>query len=175
MKGHVSRSNLNSPHKQKAPVIAYWQSIMGNRLHRTQECARFYFSTRYIRLGMTNTSTTLYCICLVTVLSMLKRLQSGIAVFVFEQSDFIFLCVSAIHARRTICKDYVMNCLSILYKTSLLKTFFSIKSICFYTKKKIGMYLILWDTVTCRSCCWKGFCPVSSVLDTHHKIPFICR
>ena len=82
---------------------------MENRLHGTQECTRFYFSTRYIRLGMTNTSPTLYCICLVTVLSKLKRLKSAIAVFVFEQSDFIFLCVSAIHARRTICTDYVMN------------------------------------------------------------------
>ena len=33
---------LNSPHQQKAPVSAYWQSIMGNRLHGTQECDRFY-------------------------------------------------------------------------------------------------------------------------------------
>ena len=57
-----------------------------------------------------------------TFLSMLKRLKSAIAVFVFEQSDFIFLCVSAIHVRRTICKDYVMNCLCILYKTSLYAT-----------------------------------------------------
>ena len=89
---------------------------MGNRLNETQECARFYFSTRYIRLGMTNyTSRTWYCICLATILSMLKRLKSAIAVFVFEQSDFVFLCVSAIHAQRTICKDYVMNCPSILY------------------------------------------------------------
>ena len=39
-----------------------------------------------------------------------------IVVFVFEQLDLIFLCVSAIHARRTICKDYVVICLSILYK-----------------------------------------------------------
>ena len=104
---------------------------MGNRLLETQEYARFYFSTHNIQLGMTNTSPTLYCICLVTVLSMLKRLKSAIAFFVLEQSDFIFLCVSAIYARRTICKDYVMNCLSILkplcarrtickeYKTSL--------------------------------------------------------
>ena len=123
MKRHVSRSDLNSPHQQKSPVSANWQSIMGNRLHGTPECIRFYFSTRYIRLGMTNTSPTLYYICLVTVLSMLKRLKSAIAVFVFEQSGFIFLCVSAIHVRRTICKDYVMNCLSILYKTSLLILF----------------------------------------------------
>ena len=79
-------------------------------------------STRYIRLGMTNTSPILYCICLVTVLSMLKRLKCAIAVFVSEQSDFIFLYVSAIHARRKICKDYAMNCLSILYKTSLGQT-----------------------------------------------------
>ena len=93
---------------------------MGNRLHGTQECVRFYFSNLYIRLGITNTSPTLYCICLSAVLSMLKRLKSAVATFVFEQSDFIFLCVSAIHARRTICKDYVMNCLSILYKTSLV-------------------------------------------------------
>ena len=64
MKGHVSRSDLNSMHQQKAPVSAYWQSIMGNRLHGTQECARFYFSTRYIQLGMTNTTPKLYCICL---------------------------------------------------------------------------------------------------------------
>ena len=68
---------------------------------------------------MINTSPALYCTCFVTVLSMLKRLKSAIAVFVFEQSDFIFLWVSAIHTRRTVCKDYVMNCLSILYKTSL--------------------------------------------------------
>ena len=122
MKRHVSRGDFNSPHQQKAPVRANWQSIMGNRLHGTQECARFYFSTRYIPLGMTKTSPTLCYICLVTVLSMLKRLKSAIAVFVHEQSDIIFLCVSAIHARRTICKDYVMNCLSILYKTSLGKT-----------------------------------------------------
>ena len=54
------------------------------------------------------------------LLSMLKRLKSDIAVFVFKQSDCIFLCVSAIHARRTTCKDYVMVCLSILYKTSLI-------------------------------------------------------
>ena len=114
--------NLNSPHQQKAPVSAYWQSIMGNRLHGTQECARFYFSTRYVRLGMAHTSPTLYCICLVTVLSMLKRLKSAIAVSVFEQSDLIFLCVLAIHARRTICKDYLINCLSILYKTFLCTT-----------------------------------------------------
>ena len=120
MKRHVSHGDLNKPHQQKAPVSAYWKSIMGNRLHATQECARFYFSTYYIRLGMTNTSPTLYCICLKTVVSMLKRLKSAIAVFIFEQSDFIFLCVSAIHARRTICKDYVMNSLSILYKTSLI-------------------------------------------------------
>ena len=119
LKRHVSRDDLNSPHQLKAPVSAYWQSIMGNRLYGTQECVRFYFSTRYVRLVMTNTSSTLYCICLVTVLNMLKRLKSAIAVFVFEQSDFIFLCVSAIHAWRTICKDYVMNCLCILYKTSL--------------------------------------------------------
>ena len=121
MKRHVSRGDLNRPHQQKAPVSAYWQNIMGNRLHGTQDCARFYFSIRYrpIRLGTTNTSPTLYCLSQVTVLSMLKRLKSAITVFVFEQSDFIFLCVSAIHARRTICKDYVMNCLSILYKTSL--------------------------------------------------------
>ena len=122
MIGHVSQSDLDSLHQQKAPVSAYWQSIMGNRLHGTQECARFYFSTRYIRLGMTNISPKLYCICLVTVLSMLKRLKSAITVFVFEQSDYIFLCVSAIHARRTICKDYVMNCFSILYETFLTKT-----------------------------------------------------
>ena len=122
MKRHVSRGDLNSPHQQKAPVSTYWQSIMGNKLHGTQEFARFYFSTRYIRLGVTNTSSTLYCIYLVTILSMLKRLKSAIAVFVFEQSDFIFLCVSAIHAGRTICKDYVMNCLSVLYKTSLVTT-----------------------------------------------------
>ena len=120
MKRHVSRGDLNSPHQQKAPVSAYWQSIMGNRLHGTQKCARFYFSTRYIRLGMTNTSPALYCIRLVKVLSMLKRLKSAIAFFVFEQSDFIFLCVSAIHAWRTIYKDFVMNCLSILYKASLV-------------------------------------------------------
>ena len=49
-----------------------------------------------------------------TVLSMWKRLKSAIAVFVFEQLDFIFLCVSAIHARPTLCKDYVMSCLSYL-------------------------------------------------------------
>ena len=122
MKRHVSRDDLNSPHQQRAPVSAYCQSIMENRLHRTQECARFYFFTRYIRLCMKNASPTLYCTCLVTVLSTLKRLKSAIAVFVFEQSDFIFLCVSAIHGRRTICKGYVMNCLSILYKTSLGKT-----------------------------------------------------
>ena len=120
MKEYVSRSDLNSPHKQKAPISAYWQSIVGNRLHGTQDCARFYFSTRYFRLGMTKTSLTLYFICLVAVLSMLKRLKFAIAFFVFEQSDFIFLCVSAIHARRTICKDYVMNYLSIIYKTSLV-------------------------------------------------------
>ena len=30
-----------------------------------------------------------------------------------EQLDLIFICVLAIHARRTICKDYVMICLSI--------------------------------------------------------------
>ena len=35
-----------------------------------------------------------------------KKLKSVIAVFVFEQLHLIFLCVSAIHARRTICKDY---------------------------------------------------------------------
>ena len=86
------------------------------------ECARFYFSIRYIRLGMTNTSPTLYCIYLVIGLSMLKRLISAIEVFVFEQSDCISLRVSATHARRTICEDYVMNCLSILYKTSLIIT-----------------------------------------------------
>ena len=103
MKRHVSRGDLNSPHQQKTHVSAYWQSIMGNRLHGTQECARFYFSTHYIRVGMTNISPTLYFICLVTVLNMSKRLKSAIAVFVFEQSDFIFLCVSAIHARRTMC------------------------------------------------------------------------
>ena len=120
MKHHVSHGDSNSPHQQKAPVSANWQSIMGNRLQGTQECARFYFSSRYIRLGMTNTSPTLYCICLVTVLSMLKRLKSAIAVFVCEQSDFIFLCVSVIHARCTISKNYVMSCLSILYKTSLV-------------------------------------------------------
>ena len=84
MKGHVNRSDLNSLDQQKAPVSAYWQSIMGNRLHGAKECARFYYSTSYIRLGMTNTSPTLYCICLVTVLSMLKMLKSAIAVFVFE-------------------------------------------------------------------------------------------
>ena len=106
MKRHVSHGNLNSPHQQKAPVYSTsWQSIMGNRLHETQEYARFYLSTRYIQLGMTNTSPTLYCIRLVTVRSMLKRLKSATAVFVFEQSDFIFLCVLAIHARHTICKD----------------------------------------------------------------------
>ena len=49
-----------------------------------------------------------------TVFTMWKRLKSAIAVFVFEQLDFIFLCVSAIHARPTICKDYVMSCLSYL-------------------------------------------------------------
>ena len=49
MKRHVSRGDLNSRHQQKAPVSAYWQNIMGNRLHGTQECTKFYFSTRYIR------------------------------------------------------------------------------------------------------------------------------
>ena len=50
----------------------------------------------------------------------MKRLKSAIAVFVFELLDLIFLCVSAIiHARRTICKNNVMICLSILYKASL--------------------------------------------------------
>ena len=63
MKRHVSRGDLNSPHQQKAPVSAYWQSIMGNRLHGTQVSARSYFPTRHIRRGMTNTSPTLYCIC----------------------------------------------------------------------------------------------------------------
>ena len=58
-----------------------------------------------------------------TVLNMSKRLKSAIVVFLFEQLDLIFLCVSAIHARRTICKDYVMICLSILYKTSLVVTY----------------------------------------------------
>ena len=62
MKRHVSRGDLNSPHQQKAPVSAYWQSIMGNRLHGTQVCARSYFFTRHIRRGMTNTSATLYYI-----------------------------------------------------------------------------------------------------------------
>ena len=108
MKRHVSRGDLNSPHQQKE-----------NRLYGTQQCARFYFST----LGMTNTSPTLYCLCLVTIFSMLKRLKSAIAAFVFEQSDFIFLCVSAIHARRTICKDCIMNYLSInLFGYSLYPT-----------------------------------------------------
>ena len=101
MKRHVSRGDLNSPHQQKVPVSAFWQSIMGNRLHEIQECGRFYFSTRYIRLGMTKYFTCIILYkCLVTVLSMLKRLKSALAVFVFEQSDLIFLCVSAIHARR---------------------------------------------------------------------------
>ena len=43
MKRHVSRGALNRPHQQKAPISAYWQNIMGNRLHGTQECARFIF------------------------------------------------------------------------------------------------------------------------------------
>ena len=62
-----------------------------------------------------------YCICWVTVLSMSKRLKSAIAVFVFKQLDLIFLYVLTIHAWRMICKDYVMICLSILYKTSLVR------------------------------------------------------
>ena len=55
------------------------------------------------------------------ILSMSKRLKSVIAIFVFEQLDLIFLRVSAIHARFTIYKDYVMICLFIPYKTSLYK------------------------------------------------------
>ena len=81
---------------------------------------KVFIGTSCIQLGMTNTSPTLYCICWVTVLGMSKRLKSAIAVFVFEQLDFIFLYVSEIHARRTTCKDYVMICFSILYKTSLV-------------------------------------------------------
>ena len=50
---------------------------------------------------------------------MSKRLKSAIAVFVFKQLDLILLCVSVIHVKRTICKDYVMICLSILFKISL--------------------------------------------------------
>ena len=50
---------------------------------------------------------------------MSKRVKSTFAVFVFEQLDLIFPCVLAIHARRTICKDYVMICLSIPYEISL--------------------------------------------------------
>ena len=80
--------------------------------HNTRS-ARSYFITHHIRRYCP------YCVSWVTVLSMSKRLKSTIAVFVFKQLDLIFLCVSAIHVRRTICIDYVMICLSILYKTSL--------------------------------------------------------
>ena len=50
---------------------------------------------------------------------MSKRFRPAIAVFVFKQLDLIFLCLLAINARCTICKDYITICLSILYKTSL--------------------------------------------------------
>ena len=36
--------------------------------------------------------------------------------------SFFSLCVSAIHARRAICQDYVMICLSVLHKISLVRT-----------------------------------------------------
>ena len=101
-------------------TMVVWESIILGALDL--------FITRHIRRDMTNPSPTLYCICWVTVLSMSKRLKSAVAVFVFEQLNLIFLCVSAIHARRTICKDYVMICLSILYKTSLAATLLDISA-----------------------------------------------
>ena len=75
--------------------------------HHTRSARSYFITARHIRRGMTNTSPTLYCIQRDRSYHV-KRLKSAIAVFVFEQSDLIFLCVSAIHARRTICKNYVM-------------------------------------------------------------------
>ena len=106
MKWHFTRRRKTIPTKYTC-----WRLLVKHH----SRSAGSYFSICHIRRGMTNTSPTIYCICWVTILSMSERLKSAIAVFVFEQSDLTFLCVSAIHTGRMICKDYVMICLSILY------------------------------------------------------------
>ena len=122
MKQHVSRGDLNSPHQKNHLLALIGKASWKTDCMELNKARELRISTCHIRRSMTNTSPTLYCICWVTVLFMLQRLKSAIAVFVFEQLELRILCVSAIHARRTICKDYVMNCLSILYKTSLITT-----------------------------------------------------
>ena len=50
---------------------------------------------------------------------MLKRLKSAIAFFVFKQLDQVPWRGGNIYARCTICNDYVVIFLSVLFETSL--------------------------------------------------------
>ena len=104
---------LNSLHQQIQLLVLIGKAYLKIGCMELNKAPDLTISTCHIRRSMTNTSPTVYCLCWVTALIMLQRLKSTVAVFVFEQLDYWIVCVLVIHARRTNCKDYIMNCLPV--------------------------------------------------------------